>query len=204
LLAPELPTGAGRSAGLAKPHHEWPEVACKAIDLQRSTKVMVRRLYAEIMHRGPVEVGLSPDGAMTPVEKRMAVTEETMRVPLKKGDVVIVSGGARGVTAETAIAMAKAHQPTLVLIGRSGEPTPEPEWLKKLEKDAEIKKAILEHSKGSPMTPKKLEEAFKNEMANREILRNLARIEAAGSRVAYRSVDVRDEKAMVAVGSEIR
>jgi hypothetical protein len=46
---------------------------------------------------------------------------------LRPDDVVVGSGGACGVTAATALAMARAWQPTLVLLGRSPAPRPEPD-----------------------------------------------------------------------------
>ena len=51
------------------------------------------------------------------------------RSRLGPGDVVVLTGGARGVTAEVACALAAESQSTLVLLGRSPAPEREPTWL---------------------------------------------------------------------------
>ncbi len=114
-----------------------------------------------------------------------------------------MSGGARGVTAEAAVALARAWQPTLALLGRSPLPHLEPDWLAGIVGDAAIKKALLEHT-DKPMAPREIENEYCSIMTNREIKQNLERIEAAGSRPIYRSVDVRDQEAVDAVIEEIR
>ncbi len=50
-------------------------------------------------------------------------------------DVVVISGGAKGVTAAAALALAEKAKPTIILLGRSAAPMPEPEWLTNLDND---------------------------------------------------------------------
>ena len=45
---------------------------------------------------------------------------------IRPSDVIVLTGGARGVTAEVAVALAEAYRPTLVLLGRSPAPAAEP------------------------------------------------------------------------------
>src|SRR5205814_8121158 len=59
-------------------------------------------------------------------------------------DVILVNGGARGVTAEAACALAEVFGATLILTGRTPQPGTEPDWLAGLEAEAEIKKAIAD------------------------------------------------------------
>lgn len=121
-----------------------------------------------------------------------------------KGDVVLVTGGARGVTAATAIALARSSQPTLVLLGRSKLAAAEPEWAQGIAQDGALKKAILEQEFGGKASPKDIENRFKELQAHREVRSTLAAIEAAGSRVEYRSVDVRSEKAVDKLLNEVQ
>src|SRR5438128_1537294 len=73
---------------------------------------------------------------------------------LGRSDVVLVTGGARGVTAEVAVALAEVYQPTLILTGRTPAPAgPEPDWSSGLSDEATLKKAIAQHLGGSA-TPK--------------------------------------------------
>jgi NAD(P)-dependent dehydrogenase (short-subunit alcohol dehydrogenase family) len=108
---------------------------------------------------------------------------------------VLVTGGARGVTAETAVALARTSAPHLVLLGRSPAPTPEPSWLAPLSDESEIKRALVTELNGNA-TPKDVGERYHRIAANREVLQTLQRIESAGARVTYRQADVRDEQAL--------
>ncbi|HEV3236018.1 MAG TPA: SDR family NAD(P)-dependent oxidoreductase, partial [Gemmataceae bacterium] len=111
---------------------------------------------------------------------------------LHHGDIIVISGGARGVTAETAVALARAFSPTLVLLGRSPEPTPEPEWLVPLHDEFEIKRTLATHLNGNASV-RVVAEHYQQLTGNREILHNLERIRQAGAKVFYRQVDVTDE-----------
>jgi acyl transferase domain-containing protein/NAD(P)-dependent dehydrogenase (short-subunit alcohol dehydrogenase family) len=198
----------GAMAGFTKTAaHEWPEISCKAIDLDpkfQDTKKVVESLYQEVTCRGPVEVGVTAQTRQTLQEVDTPLPDKISSTAFQPGDIMIVSGGARGVTAETAVALAAAFKPTLILVGRSTPPNPEPEWLEGLKNDGQIKKAILAHAGSGKMSPKQLEEEFRKAMANREILNNIARIEAAGSRVRYYSADIRDTNSIKAVIDQIR
>ena len=197
----------GGLAGLAKTvGREWPEVAAKAIDLAADVEVSAAAdaIVEEALRVGPAEVGVSRKGRIglelieTPVAQATAGA-----AVLRAGDVVVVTGGSRGVTAEVAVGLAQAFQPTLVLLGRSPAPETEPEWLAALHDEAEIKKAIHAHL-NVPATPKAVETQFRRWLANREILRNIARMTAAGATVLYRSVDVRDARQIGALLNELR
>ena len=123
--------------------------------------------------------------------------------PFQPGEVIVVSGGARGVTAEVALALARAFRPTLILLGRSPNPGPEAEWLAQLTNEADIKRELHVRANGSS-TPRLLGEQFRHLMAEREVRHNLARLAAAGARVVYHSVDVRDAGAVAELLGEVR
>jgi NAD(P)-dependent dehydrogenase (short-subunit alcohol dehydrogenase family) len=123
--------------------------------------------------------------------------------PIGPGDLVVITGGARGVTAEVAVALAGSFRPTLVLLGRSPAPEAEPDWLAPLTGESEIKRALASRANGKA-TPQLVGEQFRGVAANREILRTLGRIEAAGSKAVYRQVDVRDSSAVSAAVSAAR
>src|SRR5206468_12595144 len=119
---------AGALAGLAKTAGwEWPEVACKALDLDPAlpAEIAASAVADELFRAGPTEVGIGRDGPVT-LELTAAPLSDTPPLPLGSEDVIVITGGARGVTAEVAVALAEACRPTLVLLGRSAEPAPEP------------------------------------------------------------------------------
>ena len=205
-LAPDADPTSGGLAGLAKTAgHEWPEVNCKAIDLDPalSIEVAASAIVEEMTRRGPSEVGVTASGRTTIALKPVALDPTAQADPISTGDVVLITGGARGVTAEVAVALAGAFRPTLAILGRSPVPTAEPDWLAPLVDEAEIKRGL--HARGNGhATPQSIGEEFRRVAANREVLANLRRIEEAGARVVYRSVDVRDGDSVRSVVASLR
>ena len=197
----------GALAGLAKTAgHEWPEVRCRALDLDAELgdpAACASAIVDELLRQGPIEVGLTRDTRTSLVLTPVPIARSTGANPLDPGDLVLITGGARGVTAEVAVALAEAFRPTLVLLGRSPAPEREPDWLASLQHEAEIKRALATRANGHA-TPQLVGERFRSLAANREILRTLARIEAAGAKGVYRAVDVRDASAVGAAIATVR
>ncbi len=194
---------AGGLAGLIKTaHHEWPGVRCKAIDIAVDTKKAPSLLTDILLSESPLEVGISRDGLCTPSLSPLELSSEGT-APIAENEVVVVTGGARGVTAEVALAMAKAWKPTLVLLGRSDAPTPEQGWLQNLESEEEIRAALLQQATGT-MKPKELRDALSAIERNRAALRNIEAMEAAGATVEYFAVDIRDADAVTELLDEVR
>jgi len=186
----------GGLAGLIKTiRYEWPEVTPRAIDLDyrfKNSDDAAAKLTSELVCKGPIETGLTRSTRYTIEEVEAPLSEDTdAPANFQKGDVVLVTGGARGVTAETAIAFAEKYKTTMVLLGRSPAPKAEPAWLSGLTAEPAIKEALLKNS-GRKMMPKELEAEFKAAMANREVLQNLARINQTGGKAFYYSVDIRN------------
>ncbi len=198
---------AGGLAGLARTvAHEWPGVTCRALDVAQDwdRDDAAQAVVQELLEGGPLEVGLSPEGRCEVAVVDCPVHAERPQ-PLAEGDVVIITGGARGVTAAVAEALAREVRPTLVLLGRSPEPFAEPDWLRGSESEADLKRAIASHRNGSgALRPAELEEAFRRFQANREVTANLERMRAAGSQVAYYSADVRDRARLEEILTDVR
>ncbi|MBI5762355.1 MAG: SDR family NAD(P)-dependent oxidoreductase [Planctomycetes bacterium] len=197
----------GGLAGLAKTAaHEWPGVTCKAIDVDAAwldIDAITDSLLREFAAPGPLEVALGLDSRRG--LRLDALSTRTAPLDITDRDVILITGGARGVTAETAVALARAARPRLILLGRSPAPTPEPSWLAPLESESDIKQAILTNEFAGREKPKAadLQAAYIRYMANREVQRNLARMTDAGAQVLYRSVDVRDIVAIKRVVTEV-
>ena len=198
-LAIESDPSQGGLAGLVKTaRHEWPEVACKAIDLDpafNTASNAAAALADEMLSVGPIEVGIARTHRCTLDLARTVRRQGPQLINLGSKDVILVTGGARGVTAETAVALAETYRPTLILTGRTPTPGPEPEWLAGLATEAEIKQAITNHL-GSSAGPRQIGEQYQLVVAQREIRRNMERIVAVGSKVAYFPVNITNEKAV--------
>ncbi|GBC60729.1 type I polyketide synthase [Desulfonema ishimotonii] len=197
----------GGLAGLAKTASaEWPDICCHALDISpdwQDNRAIAKAIADELIRRGPTEVGLDPEGRSVLNLEPAPWPQGT--IDLAPGDVVVVTGGARGVTAATAHALARQVRPTLVLLGRSPLPSAEPEWLVPLSDESAIKKAILTHDFGGHrVTPVQLGEAYGKYMANREIQENLDKLRAAGATVLYHSADVRKADKVRDVLNEVR
>ena len=198
----------GGLAGLTKTvAREWPALRCKAVDVSRrwnDDELVASAIVRELAVDGPMEVGLSPDG-----RRGLELTPVAIgRGPARCGpdDVIVLTGGARGVTAAVACALATETGSTLVLLGRSPAPKPEPVWLDGVAGEAGMKRALLEHGfDGQPApAPSELEAAYQRHAANREVADTIDRVGHAGSLAVYRSVDVRDGAAVAATLADIR
>ncbi|MBI9092755.1 MAG: SDR family oxidoreductase [Desulfobacterium sp.] len=197
----------GGLAGLAKTAAlEWETVLCRSLDLgasQERTDAHMDAIANLTMIHGAVEMGITGDLCNIPA----LVAEEACpgKPEINKDDVFVISGGARGVTAECALALAERYCPTIVLMGRSPSPRTEPDWLTGQTSEAGLKRAVMENEfPGKLPSPAELETRYKAIVSNREIVRNLERIGEAASAVRYVSVDVLDEEGVAALLETVR
>lgn len=189
LVLSEVATPNARAvAGLVKTAaHEWPEVDVRVVDAGSLGDSI--EIAAECRLVGPRETVWDRGWHA----KHLIDSPQSDEPPLDlaAGSLVVVTGGARGVTAECAIRLAERYRPTLLLLGRSPLPQEEPAWLSSLTTAADIKKALFSHAPG-PRTPKQIEGEYQHVLAGREIHGNLARLRNLGVTVEYVAVDVRD------------
>ncbi|MEM9338592.1 MAG: SDR family NAD(P)-dependent oxidoreductase, partial [Bacteroidota bacterium] len=116
--------------------------------------------------------------------------------------VVLVLGGARGITAELMIGFAKEYPCHYILVGRSPEPVPdENDVLNALKTKEEIRKAII--AGGELKTPAEIEQKTQKVFKNNEMLSTLQSFKDNGAKVTYHSLDLRDEKAMTGLVENI-
>jgi acyl transferase domain-containing protein/NAD(P)-dependent dehydrogenase (short-subunit alcohol dehydrogenase family)/acyl carrier protein len=190
----------GALAGLAKTAaREWPEIRVKAIDL--APDAPASGLRDELSRATLGEIGLCANQRIT-LQMHAESALPGKFTPFQPGDVVLVSGGARGVTAAVAIALAKHFRPKLVLLGRSPEPEAEPSWLANLADEAAIKQYLIQHNPGT--SPRAIGEQVKSILQSREIRETLASIRAAGAEAIYAALDVRDAAAVQSCVRKLR
>lgn len=106
--------------------------------------------------------------------------------------VFVVSGGAKGITAQCVIKLAQQHKCKFILLGRSELLPEEPEFAKQLTNEAALKKGIMEYLKvqGQKPTPMSVQKIYNQVVSSREIKATLATIAAAGAVAEYINVDV--------------
>ena len=193
----------GAVAGLIKTLAlEWPEVGVKVVDLnlEESGPELARHLIEELNAGNEhVEVGYVGDRRVT-----LSPTHAPLHAgapstfTLDSSSVVLITGGARGITARAAIRLAELYQPTLVLAGRSALPPPdEAAETAGIAAPKELKAALMNQmrGRGETVTPALVERAYARLMGEREIRANLTALRKLGAKVSYHPVDVRDEKA---------
>ena len=204
----EIAPTQGGLAGLSKTAaHEWSEVECLALDMGAfdNNGDTAAAIVSEMFKSGPVERGITKDHRITLklIPRSLNAVEKKNVSILNPDDVVIVSGGARGVTAEISAAVAKAYGPVIILLGRSLEPEHEFDRFDHLETASEIKRAILADGSGN-MSPKDLENEFRKVMADREMKRNIERLKSFGVTVQYHRVDIRNRSEVAEALASVR
>jgi acyl transferase domain-containing protein/NAD(P)H-dependent flavin oxidoreductase YrpB (nitropropane dioxygenase family)/NAD(P)-dependent dehydrogenase (short-subunit alcohol dehydrogenase family) len=196
--------GQGGIAGVLKTVAlEWPGVNVKCVDLglAEAPATLADHLLVEIKAQdGLVEVGYHQGCRMmlnlreTPLPSR-----PPNELNLDSSSIILVTGGARGITASVSREIARKYRPTLIVVGRAPLP-PEPEDAETagLAQPQELKAALVEKRRrqGQPFNLTEVEEVYRNLLQEREIRGNLAALRAGGAQVSYFPVDVRDPVAL--------
>ena len=106
--------------------------------------------------------------------------------------VFVVSGGAKGITAQCAIQMAQHYPCRFILLGRSELVDVEPEFAQDCESEADLKKRIMEYlqAQGQKPTPMSVLKIYNQIASSREIKQTLASLAATGAQAEYISVDI--------------
>lgn len=181
---------------------EFDNVHVKALDFEASIapKKLAESILTEMtVDDDVVEVGyqsaqrLGLDVVQTPF---VAAAEK--RTPLNSSSVVLVTGGARGITAEITLDLARRYKPNFIIVGRLPRPAEtESPITAGLETQKEIKAAIIAdmQANGKIINVRDVERTYQQLLREREVRSSLAKLQAAGSTVRYYSVDVTDEEA---------
>jgi len=187
---------------------EWPVATCKAIDVERAGRTdaaVAEAIVAELFGGGPeVEVGLSGAGERITLASVPCAVSPAV-APMPPGAVFVVTGGARGVTAASLMALGHAAQPRLVILGRTAL-LDEPAVYRTATTEAALKRTAMEEAMkaGRAVTPKDVGAAVERLLAAREVRETLAQLTATGAQVRYDAVDVRDPGALGALLADVR
>ncbi|HWE40514.1 MAG TPA: SDR family NAD(P)-dependent oxidoreductase [Isosphaeraceae bacterium] len=196
--------GHGGIAGLAKTiSREWPEVRTRVVDFDPTADVEV--LAAALVQ----EIFADDDRAEVGYHRGRRVALEAVAAPLPEsgaagivlepGEPVLVTGGARGITAAVALDLARRWRPTLLLVGTSPPPAEaEDPATAGLDSAADLKAAIHDRLRrdGRDGGPAEVELAYQALRREREIRANLRALREAGAVVEYARADVRDADAI--------
>ncbi|MFG2124851.1 SDR family NAD(P)-dependent oxidoreductase [Streptomyces sp. NPDC048710] len=196
---------AGGVGGLVKTLAvEEPALFCRALDLSpalgaaEAARLVLQEVYDAAA--GPVQVGRDGTRRVGLTLGEQPAVPAVSGAPLGSGDLLVVTGGGRGITARCATALAAAYRPGLLLLGRTALGA-EPEWARGLTDAAALKAAAVEHLRGTgeKPTPKRVEQLYQSVIGEREVRATLDAVRAAGSEVVeYLPVDITDAAATAA------
>ncbi|WP_437279841.1 SDR family NAD(P)-dependent oxidoreductase [Sorangium sp. So ce375] len=187
---------------------EWAEASCRAIDLERggrSAGELAEAIASELLSGGvELEIGLHTDGRRT-APRSVRKDAQPGPLPLGPSDVIVASGGARGVTAATLIALARASRARFALLGRTAIED-EPAACRGVDGEAALKAALVKAatSAGQRVTPAEIGRSVAKILASREIRATLDAIRAAGGEALYVPADVNDTRAVAAALDGVR
>ena len=197
-------TGAGLR-GLARTlTQEFPEVLVRAVDVdtKESPRAVADSLFAELLSEpgGPVEVGYAASGRRTLMVTSTGDVPEAA-LPLGPDGVVLLTGGARGITARVALAMAEATGCHLELIGRTPAPErPEDPEIAAAADETALRQALIAQGGRSPG---EIEAATRRIRTEREIHDTLALLQGSAASVRYHVADVRDASAVRSIVQDV-
>ena len=181
---------------------EWTNTRCKSVDFEADAAVeyIVERLLIEAGRiREDVEIGYRGGSRhVFRTEKRRLPTLGRPVLEIDDRSVVLVTGGARGITAEVAREFAERHRPVLVLCGSSAlPPTAEDGATAALTDARQLKAALIKRAResGTPVEPAAIESAYRQLLKEREIRENIEALRRSAAAVEYHQIDVRDEAA---------
>ncbi|WP_020575499.1 type I polyketide synthase [Actinopolymorpha alba] len=198
---------------------EYPQITAKAVEVDASApptevaRMLVDELLAGdqapvVARAGGARYGFEPVGAAlgglasTGAGPAGDGTAEAQALGLDRDAVVVLFGGARGITAQVAAAFATASRCRLELVGRTPLPADaeEPELAAATDRTA-LRAALI--ARGL-RTPAEIERTADQILAGREVAATLAELSTLGSRARYHAVDVRDSEAVHQLIKEIQ
>ena len=178
---------------------EWSSVFCRALDIQPELSIdqKVNQLIAEYHDANVsiVEVAYSEEGRKTTsVLLSQSPENQNISTTVTNQSVFLVSGGARGVTANCVIEMAKSFQCRFILLGRSSIDYNIPEFARNENDESALKRLIMNDMKvkGEKPSLSEVKRTYKNISAKKEIDATITAIESHGSKVIYIQGDVTD------------
>lgn len=209
-------TGAGVAGLWRALARELPDAHVRAVDLDPHDDpvVLAGHVVAEILAPGgPVAVGYrngerftvvaaekvlgTANGSRADHAPGIASRRMARGIDLGPDSVVLLTGGARGITARLAVGLATTFGCSLELVGRSPVPdAPEDPELASAVSAAELRQTLIARGERTPAT---IEASVARLLAAREIRSTLSALDDAGVKVAYHAVDVRDANALCGV-----
>jgi acyl transferase domain-containing protein/short-subunit dehydrogenase len=200
-------------SGLAFPGHggipgmvnslaaEWPGVLARTVALSATNPIayLAERVMNELTHDDGCRFVSYHEGRRQRIRIESAELDTHAEAQIRIGSdwVILMTGGACGITAQVALEFAERFKPTLVLTGRSASPSPEEDAATRGVESPEELRRILANQiagvRGKAAFPE-IEAEYRRLCREREIRATLSALHAAGARGVYMQADVRNER----------
>jgi NAD(P)-dependent dehydrogenase (short-subunit alcohol dehydrogenase family) len=204
------PNAAGAAGLLKSARKEWESLTIRAVDFEPGldAEEMARLLIDEAGRpEGAAEIGWKGDLRLELVAEPRFLRYDAARPVEGLGpeNIVLVTGGARGITARVVKHLAEHHSPRFVLMGSTPLDAEIPPDLAGLSDPREIRGKLVARRKaeGRPVAPAEIEAETRQIVRAGEIAETLASVRAAGCNVDYMTVNVRDAEAFDAAIQEV-
>jgi len=186
---------------------EHPSLKVRVVDVDPGERpeFIAGHVFQEIVSADrQLEVGyVGTDRYTLVATSRAASTEHAPLLDIDTRSVVLVTGGARGITGRIGLAMARRFGCTLELVGRTPAPAGDEDPELRTVCDAREIRRILGARPGATSLGA-IERECRRILAEREIRATLGAIRDAGSQVSYHAVDVRDDDGFGALIERLR
>ncbi|PWV44855.1 type I polyketide synthase [Chitinophaga sp. S165] len=185
---------------------EWEHAKCRSISLTGhvSPEKIPAILLGELLHPDtPAEViyhdGIRHIFDLVPTQLPAG---QTANISLNKDAVVLVLGGAQGITAELMVRFSKEYPCNYVLVGRSPDPREQKgtDYTGFKTKD-DIRKRLIEE--GKLTSPAAIEKHSADIHKANQILQTIRSLENNGSTVIYKALDLRNESELEALINQL-
>jgi acyl transferase domain-containing protein/NAD(P)-dependent dehydrogenase (short-subunit alcohol dehydrogenase family)/acyl carrier protein len=195
-------------SGLTKSlSREWPGIYCRHIDLdpEMSESEAASAVLEEAFDADPnlAEVGRTRRGQRWRIDLQPEPISDvgSLESADSKDELLLVTGGARGITAECIVGLSSKFAGKVVLLGRTALDTKEPAWANGEQSSEQLHERALgflaqNHPNPTPIQAKRLVGEL---ISRRQARETLDRIRANGVECAYYAVDVTDSNSMAEV-----
>ena len=185
--------------------HEYPEVCTRLVDVAPGTspEEMARQIFAEsgfATSGGEIGYLKGKRFVRRPFRENRLPDASHAPITLDREAVVVVTGGARGITAKCLMELARRFGCHFEIAGRTAQNSAPDEELCAARDMESVRKILIARGHKKPA---EIEAMGQRALAEGEINRTIAALESAGASVTYHAIDIRDGAAFGALIDEI-